>query len=64
MTAGSYGTASTPATGWAEDWPATFIKGTAIILDVASALFTAIGTGNLRAYVQGQDDRGGAALAN
>jgi hypothetical protein len=64
VTAGSYGTASTPATGWAEDWPATFIEGTAIELDPAGPLFAAIGAGNLRVYVQGQDDRGGAALSN
>jgi hypothetical protein len=49
VTAGSYGTASTPATGWAEDWPATFVQGTAILLDPAGALFTAIGAANLRA---------------
>jgi hypothetical protein len=34
------------------------------VLDPASALYTAIGAGNLRAFVQGQDDRGGAALRN
>jgi len=28
------------------------------------ALYQAIGSGNLRPYVQGQDDRGGAALSN
>jgi hypothetical protein len=27
-------------------------------------LYQAIGAGNLRAYVQGQDDRGGVALGN
>jgi hypothetical protein len=42
----------------------TFIAGTAIVLDPAGALYAAMGAGNLRAYVQGQDDRGGAALAN
>lgn len=30
----------------------------------AGALYTAIGAGNLRAYVPGQDDVGHAALAN
>ena len=36
------------------------------ILDVApgSALEVAIGAGNLRVFVQGQDDWGGAALSN
>ena len=38
--------------------------GTAILLDPAGALYAAIGAGNLRPYVQGQDDRGGAALSN
>jgi hypothetical protein len=58
------GSASTPATGWSALWPTTFIAGTAIMLDPAGKLFAAIGVGNLRANVQGQDDRGGAALAN
>ena len=35
-----------------------------IELDPAGALYAAIGAGNLRAYVQGRDDRGGAALSN
>jgi len=48
----------------AELFPQTFIKGTAIVLDPAGPLFAAIGAGNLRAYVQGQDDTGHAALAN
>lgn len=39
-------------------------QGHAIILDPASALYTAIEAGNLRAYVPGQDDVGHAALAN
>ena len=43
--------------------PQTFIAGTAIALDPAGALYAAL-SGNLRAYVQGQDDRGGAALSN
>ena len=35
------------------------------MLDTAGALYTALnGAGVLRAYVQGQDERGGAALAN
>jgi hypothetical protein len=42
----------------------TYLAGTAIVLDPAGALYAAIGAGNLRAYVQGQDDAGHAALAN
>jgi hypothetical protein len=48
-------------------WPTTFLEGTAIILDsgTPSALYTALnGAGVLRAYVQGQDDVGHAALSN
>ena len=45
-------------------WPHTFIEGTAIVLDPAGPLFTAIGAGNLRAYTQGTDDVGHAALSN
>jgi hypothetical protein len=41
-----------------------FIKGTVNEPDSAGKLFAAIGAGNLRAYVQGQDDVGHAALAN
>jgi hypothetical protein len=47
----------------------TFLPGMVIYADSSAGstgpqLYTAIGAGNLRAYVQGQDDRGGAALAN
>ena len=56
-----YGNASISA--GAVLWPTTFIAGTTIVLDGASALYTAL-SGSLRPYVQGQDDRGGAALAN
>ena len=45
-------------------WPVTYVKGTVIELDPAGQLYAAIGSGNLRAYVQGQDDVGHAALAN
>ncbi len=45
-------------------WPQTFTEGTAILLDPAGALYAAIGAGNLRAYGQGTDDVGHAALAN
>jgi hypothetical protein len=46
----------------------TFVPGQVIEFDPATtaglALQSAIGAGNLRAYVPGQDDRGGAALSN
>ena len=45
-------------------FPQTFIAGTAIILDSAGALYGAIGAGNLRAYVQGQDDMRHAAVSS
>lgn len=47
-------------------WPQTFLAGTAIVLDPvpANGLYAAIGAGNLRPYVQGQDDVGHAALSN
>jgi hypothetical protein len=45
--------------------PVTFLKKTPLILDTASALYTALnGAGALRLYVPGTDDRGGAALSN
>ncbi len=62
-TGGAAGYGGAPTTGGLA-WPQTFLEGTAIVLDPAGSLYTAIGAGNLRAYVQGQDDRGGAALAN
>ena len=60
--AAGYGNASISA--GAGYFPQTFLAGTAIILDPAGQVYAAIGAGNLRAYVQGQDDRGGAALSN
>lgn len=45
-------------------WPETFTKGQVIMLDPAGALFSQIGAGNLRAYVQGQDDRGPSGVSN
>jgi hypothetical protein len=42
----------------------TFLVNTPIVLDPSGPLYAAIGAGNLRAYVQGQDDRGAAALSN
>lgn len=48
-------------------FPMTITQGTAIMLDngTPSAMYTALNTlGVLRAYVQGQDDVGHAALCN
>ena len=43
----------------------TFLAGTPLILDPAGPLYAALnGAGALRAYVQGSDDRGPAALSN
>jgi hypothetical protein len=42
----------------------TFIAGTVIVADPAGVLYTAIGAGNLRAFIDGTDDVGHAALAN
>jgi len=78
VTAGTPSTAvaGEPATGGAAGFgnssisagigyfPQTFIAGTTIVLDPAGALYAAIGAGNLRAYQQGQDDVGHAALSN
>ena len=63
---GNAATASPATAGKYGLFPQTFIQGTVIVLDPvpANGLYAAIGAGNLRAYMQGQDDRGGAALAN
>lgn len=45
-------------------WPTSYISGTAIVLDPAGPLFTAIGAGNLRLFTDGTDTVGHAALAN
>ncbi len=74
------GTAATPVAGEPETggpagygsaattggplWPITYRAGTILVLDPAGSLYTAIGAGNLRAYVQGADDVGHAALSN
>ena len=66
-TGGAAGFGNTAISAGAEDWPTTFIAGTAIWLDsgTPSALYTALNTaGALRPYVQGQDDVGHAALSN
>lgn len=69
--AGGFGSASgTPAAGHWDITGATFVAGQVIMADSSAGstgpqlLYQAIGAGNLRAYVQGQDDVGHAALAN
>jgi len=58
---------------WAPPAPVTFLPGQVIYADDTAPgtaptgpqqLYQAIGAGNLRAYVPGQDDIGHAALAN
>ena len=67
---GGFGSATTPGTAWSELWPVKFNKGQVIWADSvggnggASLLYTAIGAGNLRAFVAGQDDGGREGLAN
>lgn len=64
-TGGAAGFGNTSVSAGAEDWPTTFVAGTVIVLDTASALYSALnGQGVLRAYVQGTDDVGHAALSN
>ena len=62
-TGGASGFGSAPTTG-GPLMATTYAKGTVILLDPAGSLFTAIGAGNLRAFVQGQDDVGHAGLSN
>jgi hypothetical protein len=74
LTAISGGFGSAGGTAAAGKWDitgATFPEGTVIYADSVAGtdfgsklLYQAIGAGNLRAYVQGQDDVGHAALAN
>lgn len=64
-TGGAAGFGNTAISAGAEDWPTTFVAGTAIVLDNAGAVYAALnGAGALRAYVQGQDDVGHAAISN
>lgn len=68
--AGNIGTVA-PGTGGKYGWlPSTFQPGMTIYADSSAGttgpqlLYQAIGAGNLRAYVQGQDDVGHASLSN
>jgi hypothetical protein len=69
-TGNSTGGASTPGTGWSELWPTTFRRGDVVVADSsagsapAQLLYQAIGAGNLRAYVQGTDDKGPSGVSN
>jgi len=63
-TGGAAGFGNTATSAGIGYFPQTFVKGTAIVLDPAGAVFAAIGAGNLRAYTQGTDDVGHGALAN
>jgi hypothetical protein len=53
-----------PAGTWAEGYPVTFTRGQVIVADPAGPLVAAIGAGNLRPFVDGQDTRGPAGLTN
>jgi hypothetical protein len=53
-----------PAGAWAEGYPVTFRRNTVIMLDPAGSLYAAIGAGNLRAFTDGTDTVGHAALSN
>lgn len=64
---GGYGGAPLAAGQVEAPWPMTVRKNMVIVLDsgTPSPLYVALNTaGVLRAYVPGQDDRGGAALSN
>jgi hypothetical protein len=42
----------------------TLLKGTVLLLDPAGPLFTQIGSGNLRAFIDGTDTPGPGGLSN
>ena len=62
-TGGAAGFGGAPTTG-GPVWPTTLLKGQAIMLDPAGPLFTQIGAGNLRAFVDGTDTVGHGCLSN
>jgi hypothetical protein len=53
-----------PSGAWAAGFPTTYSQGQVIVLDPAGAFYAAIGTGNLRAWVQGTDDVSHTATGN
>jgi hypothetical protein len=69
-TAGTYGSASTAGSTWSELWGVTFTPGQVVWADSSAGttppqlLYQAIGAGNLRAWVDGQDTVGHAAISN
>jgi hypothetical protein len=63
-TGGPAGYGSSATTG-GQLFATTFLAGTPLILDTASALYASLnGAGALQAYVPGTDDRGPSGLAN
>ena len=62
-TGGAAGFGSAPTTG-GPLMATTYLKNPVIMLDPAGPLYTAIGAGNLRAFVDGQDTVGHAGLHN
>jgi hypothetical protein len=76
MTQNLFGSSPTASPGTVDDfglWAGTYQPGTVIYADSSGPsspptgpqlLYQAIGSGNLRAFVDGQDDVGHAALAN
>lgn len=56
-TGGAAGYGSAATTG-GPLWATTYARGQVIVLDPAGSLYTAIGAGSLRAYVQGSHDVG------
>jgi hypothetical protein len=69
-TASTFGGETTAGTSWSELWGVTFVKGQVIVADssagstAAQLLYQAIGAGNLRPFVDGQDTVGHYGLAN
>jgi len=68
---GNTSTTGTPTAGKFGLYPSIYNPGDVVYADSAAGtdsgaklLYQAIGAGNLRAYVQGQDDVGHSALAN
>ena len=64
-TGGAAGYGNTGISAGSAAFPQTFVPGTPIVLDSASPLYVYLnGQGVLRAWVQGADDVGHAALSN
>ena len=69
-TGGAWGSASTPGSAWSELWPVKFVRGQIVMADSSAGttppqlLYQAIGAGNLRPAVAGQDDLGRDGISN